>query len=103
MNNLGYPFLVGEIDYFLKTGQTLPQPTSKQRLECAKEHLWGLWKYKGERGIYQSRKHMAWYSKGFPGASELRDQLSRLESVEEGCELIDRAIARLTWLRPKIG
>ena len=92
---LGYPFLVGEIDHFLQTGQTLPKPTSRQRLECAKEHLWGLWKYKGERGICQSRKHMAWYSKGFPGASELRYRLSRLESVEEGCELIDRAIARL--------
>lgn len=90
---LGYPFLVGEIDYFLKTNQKLPPPTVRDRLECAKDHLRGLWEYKGQKGIFQSRKHMAWYCKGFPGASALRQQLSRLESVEEGCDLLDQAIA----------
>ena len=92
---LGYPFLVGEIDYFLKTGKTLPPATPVERLQCAKEHLQGLWEYKGDRGIRQSRKHMAWYCKGFAGAPQLRDKLSRLESVEEGCQLIDRAIASM--------
>jgi tRNA-dihydrouridine synthase B len=90
---LGYPFLVGEIDYFLKTGQKLPPPTVRDRLECAKDHLRGLWEYKGQKGIFQSRKHMAWYCKGFRDASALRQKLSRLESVEEGCDLLDQAIA----------
>ncbi|MDJ0897386.1 MAG: tRNA dihydrouridine synthase DusB [Xenococcus sp. MO_188.B8] len=89
---LGYPFLVGEIDHFLRTGQILPAPTIKARLQCAQEHLQGLWEYKGQRGIIQSRKHMAWYCKGFSGAAELRDQLSRIESLEQGYELLDRAI-----------
>ncbi len=89
---LGYPFLVGEIDYFLKTGTFLPSPTVRERLECAKEHLLGLWKYKGKRGIYQSRKHMAWYCKDFYGASALRDRLSRIETVGEGEDLIDNAL-----------
>ncbi|MER3589262.1 MAG: tRNA dihydrouridine synthase DusB, partial [Mastigocladus sp. ERB_26_1] len=66
---LGYPFLVGEIDYFLKTGEKLPPPTPIQRLECAKEHLQALWEYKGDRGILQARKHMTWYAKGFVGAA----------------------------------
>ncbi|ELS03827.1 putative TIM-barrel protein, nifR3 family [Xenococcus sp. PCC 7305] len=89
---LGYPFLVGEIDHFLRTGQVLPPPSIKARLQCGKEHLQGLWEYKGQRGIIQSRKHMAWYCKGFPGAAELRDKLSRIESLEQGYQLIDRAI-----------
>ncbi|MGB3402970.1 MAG: tRNA dihydrouridine synthase DusB [Microcoleaceae cyanobacterium] len=93
---LGYPFLVGEIDYFLKTGTYQQQPTLIERLECAKEHLKGLWEYKGQRGIYQSRKHMTWYVKGFPGANELRNQLARVETVEAGYELIDQAITQLT-------
>ncbi|MBE9222851.1 tRNA dihydrouridine synthase DusB [Cyanobacterium stanieri LEGE 03274] len=88
---LGYPFLVGEIDYFLKTGEMPTYPTINQRLECAKEHLQGLWEYKGYRGILQSRKHLAWYCKGFEGASELRDKCSRIESVEEGFDLLDSA------------
>ena len=89
---LGYPFLVGEIDYFLRTGQILSSPTIQERLQCAKEHLQGLWEYKGQRGIIQSRKHMAWYCKGFSGAAELRDRLSHIESLEQGYELLDKAI-----------
>ena len=92
---LGYPFLVGEIDYFLKTGEHKELPTLVERLECAKEHLQMLWEYKGVRGVQQARKHMTWYVKGFPGANELRDKLARIASVEEGCELIDGAIAFL--------
>ena len=96
---LGYPFLVGEIDYLLKTGETLPPPSLVTKLECAKEHLQGLWEYKGEKGIRQSRKHMAWYCKGFPGASELRDKLSRLESLEEGLNLLEKAIEQSLVLK----
>ena len=92
---LGYPFLVGEIDYFLQTGTILPPPTAVERLQCAKEHLYGLWEYKGKRGIYQSRKHLAWYCKEFPGAAELRDKLSNINSVEEGELLLDKAITFL--------
>lgn len=99
---LGYPFLVGEIDYFLKTGQLLPPTTPVQLLECAKEHLQGLWHYKGERGIYQSRKHMSWYAKGFPGAGELRKKLSTIETVDQGVELIENAIAKLHPDQPQV-
>ncbi len=90
---LGYPFLVGEIDHFLKTGEQLPTPDVATRLQCAKEHLLGLWEYKGQRGIYQSRKHLAWYCKEFSGAAELRDRLSQISSLEQGCEILDRAIS----------
>ncbi|AFY58221.1 putative TIM-barrel protein, nifR3 family [Rivularia sp. PCC 7116] len=92
---LGYPFLVGEIDYFLKTGEKLSPPTTIQRLECAKEHLRALWEYKGNRGIYQARKHMAWYAKGFEGAAELRQQFNQVETVLEGEKLINLAIENL--------
>lgn len=92
---LGYPFLVGEIDHYLKTGEKLPVPSIVTKLECAKEHLSGLWKYKGQRGIYQSRKHLTWYCKDFPGAAELRDRLSQIESVEQGHAILDQAISNL--------
>ncbi len=92
---LGYPFLVGEIDYFLKTGKQKPPATAIERLECAKEHLLLLWEYKGDRGVQQARKHMTWYAKGFVGANELRDRLSRMANVAQGCQLLEEAIARL--------
>lgn len=92
---LGYPFLVGEIDYFLKTGEKLAPPTPIERLECARDHLQALWAYKGDRGVRQARKHMTWYAKGFAGAADLRGQLSVIESVQQGVELLDKAIEQL--------
>ncbi len=92
---LGYPFLVGEIDYFCKNGVEKVSPTAVEKLECAKEHLQGLWEYKGDRGIRQARKHLTWYAKGFPGAGELRGQLASVETVAQGCDLIDRVIENL--------
>ncbi len=93
---LGYPFLVGEVDHFLKTGIEKPKPTPIERLECAREHLQMLWEYKGDRGVRQARKHMTWYAKGFDGAADLRGKLSLIENVSQGLEIIDRAIERLT-------
>ena len=92
---LGYPFLVGEIDYFLKNGVEKVAPTPTEKLECAKEHLQALWEYKGDRGIRQARKHLTWYSKGFPGAGELRGKLAKVETVAQGCDLIDKVIEKL--------
>ena len=92
---LGYPFLVGEVDHFLKTGELLATPTPVQRLKCAREHLQALWEYKGDRGVRQARKHMTWYAKGFSGAADLRGQLSVITTVTQGLDIIDRAIAHL--------
>ena len=92
---MGYPFLVGEVDYFLKTGEMLSPPTPIQRLECAREHLQALWEYKGDRGVRQARKHMTWYAKGFAGAADLRGQLSLVETVQQGVDLIDCAMEKL--------
>ncbi|MBA4447081.1 tRNA-dihydrouridine synthase, partial [Cylindrospermopsis raciborskii CS-506_C] len=95
---LGYPFLVGEVDHFLKTGELLPPPTPTQRLECAREHLYALWEYKGDRGVRQARKHLTWYAKDFMGAADLRGKLSTIETVQQGLDLIDKAIEGLRIL-----
>ncbi|WP_017300741.1 tRNA dihydrouridine synthase DusB [Nodosilinea nodulosa] len=92
---LGYPFLVGEIDRFLKTGIAPLPPTPEDMLRCARTHLGLLWQYKGQRGIHQARKHMAWYVKGFEGAAPLRQRLCQIEAVEAGYDLLEGAIASL--------
>lgn len=92
---LGYPFLVGEIDHFLKTGELLPSPSLQERLECAQQHLIGLWQYKGQRGIYQARKHLTWYCQGFQGAAEIRDLCTRINNVEEGISILQQVLSYL--------
>jgi len=93
---LGYPFLVGEVDHFLKTGELRRPPNPVERMQCARDHLEMLWEYKGDRGIRQARKHMTWYAKGFPDAAVLRGKLAVIENLEQGLELLDWAIARLS-------
>jgi tRNA-dihydrouridine synthase B len=92
---LGYPFLVGEVDHYLKTGEHRAKPTPVERLKVAREHLVGLHAYKGDRGIRQARKHMTWYAKGFAGAAVLRGQLCLVENLQQGLDLLDSAIAKL--------
>ncbi|MBE9098380.1 tRNA dihydrouridine synthase DusB [Vacuolonema iberomarrocanum] len=99
---LGYPFLVGEIDHFFKTGEMRPAPSPVERLECARDHLQMLWEYKGKRGIRQARKHMTWYAKGFPNAADLRGKLAVIETVEDGLVLLDEAIAYLSSLPTEV-
>jgi tRNA-dihydrouridine synthase B len=95
---LGYPFLVGQVDHFLKTGEELPAPSSIDLLQCAREHLAALYEYKGIYGVRQARKHLTWYAKGFPGAAELRGKLALIESVADGQGIIDQHIEYLQEL-----
>jgi tRNA-dihydrouridine synthase B len=87
---LGYPSLVGEIDRALTTG-IFSTITVVDRLLCASEHLQSLWDYKGDRGIQQARKHMAWYVEGFAGSADLRRRLSTIRSVSEGQSILVEA------------
>ncbi len=89
---MGNPFLVGEIDHFLRTGTRRSHVPTEARLQVAMEHLQDLWEYKGISGVRQARKHMTWYVKEFPGAATFRGELCRIESVAEGLEILERAI-----------
>jgi len=46
-------------------------------------HAQLLYKTKGKKGMFEIRKHLAWYVKGFPSASELRKKLVLVKSVKE--------------------
>ena len=59
------------------------------------EHLQGLWEYKGDRGICQSRKHLAWYCKGFYGAAQLREQLAQINIAMSSHILTDSHLVKM--------
>lgn len=79
---LGNPWIFREISHFLRTGQTLDQPTASERIDVAVEHLRHLAAYKGEVvGVREMRKHVAWYIKGLPGSAQMRDQVNTQTTV----------------------
>ena len=47
-------------------------------------HAQMMIQYKGEyTGIHEMRKHVAWYTTGYPNSSKLRDEVNHVENYEE--------------------
>ena len=81
---IGYPWIFNEIKHFFKTGEQLPLPTMKDRIEAARNHLTWSMDWKGERvGIVEMRRHYTNYFKGVSNFKEHRLKLVTLESAEE--------------------
>jgi tRNA-dihydrouridine synthase B len=81
---LGQPWLIGDIDRALKTGDRPVEPSLEQRLATAGEHARLLVESKGETtGVREMRRHLTDYVKGFPGASTYRGRLTAVNTLED--------------------
>ncbi|MCK4587111.1 MAG: tRNA dihydrouridine synthase DusB, partial [Gammaproteobacteria bacterium] len=61
----GRPWIFREIDHYLKTGEKLPEPETREIRDILLEHLHNLYEFYGEyTGVRMARKHISWYSKG---------------------------------------
>ena len=56
---------------------------TKLIFSTALQHLDNMLEQYGDQGLYQFRKHLAWYIKDLPEASRLRDRVVRSESLDE--------------------
>lgn len=97
----GRPWIFQEIKNLLQYSSPLSRgkgPEEKER--CMKydfaqikkimlEHARLIHKNKGRRGLFEIRKYMSWYVKGWPGAAELRRKLVMAESLEEVKKILD--------------
>ena len=73
---IGNPWLFKRMEVFLNTGELLPEPTDRDRLEMAVHHLKASIAFKGLRyGVLEMRRHLAAYIKGVPGATPYRRTL----------------------------
>lgn len=80
----GNPWIFSQILHYMKTGETLPAPSKEQVCEMILRHALMLLDYKGEyTGIREMRKHVAWYTAGFPHSAKLRSRVNEVQSVEE--------------------
>lgn len=81
--SLGNPFIFREIKAALRN-EAVPLSTLQERIDAALLHAQIMVQTKGEHfGILEMRKHLAWYFKGFPNVSALRNQLVRIQSLPE--------------------
>ncbi|MDO4490660.1 MAG: tRNA dihydrouridine synthase DusB [Lachnospiraceae bacterium] len=85
----GNPWIFSRVKQYLETGEMLPPPTKEETAEMLLRHARLLLEYKGEyTGIREMRKHVAWYTAGFPHSAQLRRAVNEVNSYEELVELI---------------
>lgn len=66
-------------------------PDRAEKLATIRHHLELSCEFKGEKwGILEMRKHFAWYIRGFPNASELRQKFVNVASKEEANSLLEQ-------------
>ena len=84
----GRPWIFREIDHYLKTGEKLPEPETREVRDILLEHLHNLYEFYGEyTGVRMARKHISWYSKGQRHGAAFRQAVNRLETVEEQLQI----------------
>lgn len=83
----GNPWLIGQILY------GTPKPSIEEVVEMILRHARMQVEFSGEYlGIRQMRKHVAWYTTGYPGSSKLRGMVNQVESMEELEQLLETYI-----------
>jgi tRNA-dihydrouridine synthase B len=93
---LGNPWLALGVRELLEGRDARPIPPAPERLRFAVLHYRTMVDEWGEpRAVPQMRKHLGYYLKGFPGASELRERLMRTTTAAETLGIVEATIERL--------
>lgn len=94
---VGNPWIFSRARELAETGCPSPPPALGDRIRLAVEHLDLMVAAEGERrGVLEMRKHLVAYLRGFPGASNLRAELVRMEGHERVRERLLDALDALT-------
>lgn len=87
----GNPWIFREVVHYLETGELLPKPNREEVLATIRKHARLQLEIKGEyTGVREMRKHLAWYSAGYPNSAKFRQMINSMETMEELMQGIDR-------------
>lgn len=80
----GNPFIFHQMKTYFEEGYIPKRPDLPQMVKVMLRHAQMMIEYKGEfTGVHEMRKHVAWYTAGFPNSARLRDEVNHVESYEE--------------------
>lgn len=86
----GNPWIFSRVLRYLEDGTLLPLPDRQEVKEMIFRHGAMLIAVKGEyTGIREMRKHVAWYTAGFPHSAKLRGRINTVESLAELREVLE--------------
>jgi len=83
--SFGNPWLFAQARDLLAGRSKRPDPTPAERFGVALEHARLALRLQGDtrKTALEFRKHLGWYTRGLPGASDLRQRLFAIESMAE--------------------
>lgn len=89
----GNPWIFAQILHEWETGEPLEKPALQEMADMMLRHARMQIEFKGEYvGIREMRKHAAWYTAGYHGASHVRRALSEVESYPQLEELMHKFV-----------
>ncbi|MFZ5817029.1 MAG: tRNA dihydrouridine synthase DusB [Bacillota bacterium] len=93
---MGNPWVFRRTLHYLETGELLPEPGARERVDMALRHLEMMIAFKGEYlAVREMRKHAAWYLKGLYGSAEVRNEVNQTEKPEQMRAVLLRYLERL--------
>ena len=86
----GNPFIFREITEYLETGVIPPKPTPAEVRATIERHARMQMEEKGEyTGVREMRKHLSWYTVGYPNSAKYRQMINSMETMEELLHSLD--------------
>lgn len=74
----GRPWFPSQAIHYLRTGERLPDPSITEQYAAVRTHFEAMLEHYGlETGVRMARKHLGWYSKGFPASADFRAAVNR--------------------------
>jgi tRNA-dihydrouridine synthase B len=90
-----HPWIFREARALLDDGAEPTPVASEERVALCREHLVANVAQRGEPfGVHCTRRHLAGYLKGLPGAAALRQRLNTCDTLEGCLAILDGALAR---------
>ena len=89
----GNPWIFQQIKAYLNLGIIMEKPSFDEVAKMILRHGRLAIEYKGEYiGMREMRKHVAWYTSGYPGSAKLRNRINEIETFKELEVLMDEYI-----------
>jgi len=89
----GDPWLFSRVNHYLETGELLPKPPMSELIDTILRHARMQLEFKGEYlGMREMRKHVAWYTTGYPHSAKLRVKVNAVETMEQLEELLKTVV-----------
>jgi nifR3 family TIM-barrel protein len=86
---IGNPWIFERTNHYLKTGELLPEPTVKDRIDLCAEQLRRSVEHHGERyGVIIMKKHYGQYLKGVHNSRQLRADIMKEKEMEPIIDLL---------------